>query len=320
MPEPESGEDRKGFIARCMGDPEALASFPRADQRHAFCSSQFSAKEASPAVATGEPSVIERSLCVRCGKPVLLVGDASSCPDCDEPVQAGAVGSYSNAGSVAEWVKGKKRQKEAAGPDMVEAFREAGLLRGDVLDFGAGEAEHEFAKWDPYVPCDEHALCRDYDVVVLSRVLDELPVPMRIQTLAAARGVLREGGSILVAARMPDLEEEDVANLGLGYSDGWATGRAYQSGWAGDEWHQFFTDQQWDVAELEAPEGMLAFELGRKALSDPATQDEGEVGKTEDDVQRGQPSYGALEESALADGLAFAKRWRGPVDLGRSGS
>jgi hypothetical protein len=41
MPAPSSGEYQDKFIERCMSDPESRQSFPDADQRFAFCSSQW---------------------------------------------------------------------------------------------------------------------------------------------------------------------------------------------------------------------------------------------------------------------------------------
>lgn len=40
MPEPHPGETSADFVARCMADPEARRSFPRQDQRLAFCHSR----------------------------------------------------------------------------------------------------------------------------------------------------------------------------------------------------------------------------------------------------------------------------------------
>ena len=45
MPTPRPDEDHDGFMDRCMADPEANESFPEADQRAAFCESQFSESE-----------------------------------------------------------------------------------------------------------------------------------------------------------------------------------------------------------------------------------------------------------------------------------
>ena len=41
MPKPQSGETRKDFVARCMGDAEAVRDFPDREQRFAFCSSVY---------------------------------------------------------------------------------------------------------------------------------------------------------------------------------------------------------------------------------------------------------------------------------------
>lgn len=44
MPTPNMNEDHAAFMRRCMGDNEANNSFPKEDQRYAFCSSQWMKK------------------------------------------------------------------------------------------------------------------------------------------------------------------------------------------------------------------------------------------------------------------------------------
>ena len=41
MPNPKPNEQKDEFIKRCMGDSEANNSFPDANQRYAFCQSQW---------------------------------------------------------------------------------------------------------------------------------------------------------------------------------------------------------------------------------------------------------------------------------------
>lgn len=41
MPEPRKNETKEKFISRCMGNAESIESFPREDQRAAFCNSQW---------------------------------------------------------------------------------------------------------------------------------------------------------------------------------------------------------------------------------------------------------------------------------------
>lgn len=45
MPSPHNGEKEQEFISRCMADPEARNSFPKQDQRAAFCYSQWKKKD-----------------------------------------------------------------------------------------------------------------------------------------------------------------------------------------------------------------------------------------------------------------------------------
>jgi len=45
MPIPRQGEKKAAFVERCMGDGEANKTFPEADQRAAFCHSQWKRKD-----------------------------------------------------------------------------------------------------------------------------------------------------------------------------------------------------------------------------------------------------------------------------------
>jgi len=47
MPQPRSDETRDDFIDRCMGDAEAVADFPDADQRYAVCNSLWEDRDKS---------------------------------------------------------------------------------------------------------------------------------------------------------------------------------------------------------------------------------------------------------------------------------
>jgi hypothetical protein len=49
MPNPNIGEDKETFIKRCMGDPEAVKSFPDEKQRYAVCVSKFAKHSAKSA-------------------------------------------------------------------------------------------------------------------------------------------------------------------------------------------------------------------------------------------------------------------------------
>jgi hypothetical protein len=50
MPEPRSGEARDEWLDRCMGDAEAVADFPDADQRFAVCVSKWEERSEQLAV------------------------------------------------------------------------------------------------------------------------------------------------------------------------------------------------------------------------------------------------------------------------------
>ena len=49
MPSPRDDENKKDFMPRCMSDDKSKQSFPEADQRVAFCHSQWENKGRSSA-------------------------------------------------------------------------------------------------------------------------------------------------------------------------------------------------------------------------------------------------------------------------------
>jgi ATP-dependent protease ClpP protease subunit len=53
MPTPRKNEGQDAFITRCMGDREAMRSFPEAAQRRAFCQSQWDRSKQTSAIWTG---------------------------------------------------------------------------------------------------------------------------------------------------------------------------------------------------------------------------------------------------------------------------
>ena len=47
MPDPRpNSETKKQFVARCMGDAEAVRDYPNASQRYAVCNSKWNRKKA----------------------------------------------------------------------------------------------------------------------------------------------------------------------------------------------------------------------------------------------------------------------------------
>ena len=44
LPTPNKGEDRKSFMARCMGNPTMIKEYPNTDQRLAVCAVQYRKK------------------------------------------------------------------------------------------------------------------------------------------------------------------------------------------------------------------------------------------------------------------------------------
>jgi hypothetical protein len=105
-------------------------------------------------------------------------------------------------------------------------YASAGLLIGDVLDYGCGRdippPGVNLSRWDPaYVP-DLRALERTYDTITLNYVLNVIPLEAhRAQVLLSLRTLLRPGGRVLIAVYRKD--EKDTKS-GAGYQCGWSQG------------------------------------------------------------------------------------------------
>jgi hypothetical protein len=81
-------------------------------------------------------------------------------------------------------------------------WREAGLLSGDVLDFGCGKERHEHARYDAFTEPDPAPLCREWDTIICNYVLNVQPAEHLIhQTCALLRALARPSGCVLVATR-----------------------------------------------------------------------------------------------------------------------
>lgn len=81
-------------------------------------------------------------------------------------------------------------------------WRENEYLVGDVLDFGAGHEDHEFAKYDAFTNPDIELLLRRWDVVMCNYVLQVQPAEHLVDQLCLVlRSLLRPGGKALIAIR-----------------------------------------------------------------------------------------------------------------------
>lgn len=88
-------------------------------------------------------------------------------------------------------------------------WRESGHLEGDVLDFGCGEDQHDFARYDAFLHPDPAPLLESYDVVMCNYVLNVQPADHLItQIVVLISRLLRPGGRALFAV----VSEKSMAN------------------------------------------------------------------------------------------------------------
>lgn len=137
----------------------------------------------------------------------------------------------------------------------MRAFKEQGLLVGDVLDFGAGHDPHDYPRWDPEHAPDPAPLCKCYDTVTVNYVLNVLPdVGMRIEALLAARALLKPGGSVLLAVWRKD-------EAGTGVQE---TSKGHQVSQTREQWEDE-VGSWWNMERLNIP-GVMAWRLSPKLL------------------------------------------------------
>jgi hypothetical protein len=135
-------------------------------------------------------------------------------------------------------------------------YGEAGLLVGEVLDFGCGKDPHDFARYDPAHHPDASALNKQWDTVTCNYVLNVLPLEgLRTNVMLSLRSLVRADGHALVSVwqRSPDAET-------------FRTSRGYQCGWSKEEWAAFL-GKFWTVEELPAGADVWAWELTHPASS-----------------------------------------------------
>jgi len=133
-------------------------------------------------------------------------------------------------------------------------YGEAGLLVGEVLDFGCGKDPHDFARYDPAHHPDPAALNKQWDTVTCNYVLNVLPLEgLRTNVMLSLRSLVRADGHALVSVwqRSPEAET-------------FRTSRGYQCGWSKEEWTAFL-GKFWTVEELKAGGEVWAWELTHPA-------------------------------------------------------
>jgi len=129
-------------------------------------------------------------------------------------------------------------------------YSEAGLLKGEVLDFGCGKDPHAFARYDPAHDPDPAPLQRTWDTVTCNYVLNVLPLEgLRTNVMLSLRALVAEGGQALVSVwqRSPEAET-------------FRTSRGYQCGWSREDWETFL-GKFWTAERLKAPGDVWSWRL-----------------------------------------------------------
>lgn len=84
----------------------------------------------------------------------------------------------------------------------IRFWRENGYLEGNVLDFGAGNEDHEFAKYDAFTHPETEPLLSQWDTIMCNFVLQVQPAEHLIdQICALLRSLLVQNGKCLIAVR-----------------------------------------------------------------------------------------------------------------------
>lgn len=135
----------------------------------------------------------------------------------------------------------------------MKAYRRAKLLKGDVLDYGAGQDAHDLPRFDPAYDPDYGLLTRAWDVVTCNYVLNVLPLEhQRVEALLTMRGLLKPDGYLLVAAWKK--AETDTSSA-----------KGYQCSWGLDEWEALFS--RWFRPKRLAARGFMGWRLTPRALA-----------------------------------------------------
>lgn len=107
-------------------------------------------------------------------------------------------------------------------------YQENNLLKGDVLDYGAGMDMHDFERFDPVYDPDYKILHQKYDTVTCNYVINVIPLEHnRFELIRVLQTLLKDSGSAYISIY-------NKANF-----DTETTG-TFQSGWSLDQWRDFF--------------------------------------------------------------------------------
>lgn len=130
------------------------------------------------------------------------------------------------------------RRKVTSAP--VRWYQENNLLRGDVLDYGAGLDVHHYPKYDPYYHPDTWPLQNKWDVVMCNYVLNVIEKDIdRKKVLRTIKWLLRPYGYALVAIYRRSKRDTRTA-------------KGFQSGWSPENWESLFLDEFRQIERLPA--------------------------------------------------------------------
>lgn len=88
----------------------------------------------------------------------------------------------------------------ASGSAPLTLWKRKRLIKGDVLDFGCGKADHGFARYDAISEPAPGPLVREWDTILLHYVLNGQPADhLIIQLLALLRWMVHPDGRVLIA-------------------------------------------------------------------------------------------------------------------------
>ena len=101
------------------------------------------------------------------------------------------------------------------------------LLKGSVLDYGAGMDKHEYERFDPAFNPDYELLNKKYDTVVCNYVINVIPLEHnRFELIRVLQSLINEGGYIYLAVYGKDGVDTE-------------TDQSFQCGWSLQEWKSF---------------------------------------------------------------------------------
>ena len=138
------------------------------------------------------------------------------------------------------------------------------LLRGEILDYGAGrgkDTDHlraegfKVAAYDPFYFPKKPSPEKRFDWVMLNYVLNVIATPAeRVKVLQDVRGRLKPGGRLLVSVRGDREINSAVKKDWRRQGDGWVTSRdTFQKGYTQKELEADLTENGFKIVSVLAP-------------------------------------------------------------------